>query len=80
MSATATHRQVQGCTLFRDEQTFYTFAAHTFCPHYVQVTQAVCQQLATLNTNSRYLHADLTTYTSELLATLPPSLQVSGGA
>lgn len=59
---------------------FHTFAAHTLRPRYGQVTQAVCQQLATLNTNSRYLHADLTTYTSELLATLPPSLQVCGGA
>ena len=40
------------------------------------MTEAVCQQLATLNTNSRYLHPTLTAYSTELLSTMPPSLQV----
>lgn len=40
-----------------------------------KVTDAICHQLQQLNTNSRYLHPTLTTYTQELLATMPPSLQ-----
>ncbi|GAX77014.1 hypothetical protein CEUSTIGMA_g4461.t1 [Chlamydomonas eustigma] len=40
-----------------------------------EVTAAVCEQLQTLNTNSRYLHPNLTMYIKELLQTLPPALE-----
>jgi 4-aminobutyrate aminotransferase-like enzyme len=43
----------------------------------MQVTAAVCQQLATLNTNSRYLSEALTGYTEQLLATFPQQLEVA---
>lgn len=42
-----------------------------------QVTAAVCQQLGTLNTNSRYLSEALTGYTEQLLATFPEQLEVA---
>jgi 4-aminobutyrate aminotransferase-like enzyme len=42
-----------------------------------QVTAAVCQQLSTLNTNSRYLSATLSGYVEQLLATFPPPLEVA---
>lgn len=44
----------------------------------MQLAEAVHAQLLALNTNSRYLHHNLTTYTTELLATMPQELQVKG--
>jgi hypothetical protein len=41
------------------------------------VTAAVCQQLSTLNTNSRYLSGALTGYVEQLLATFPAPLEVA---
>jgi 4-aminobutyrate aminotransferase-like enzyme/Ser/Thr protein kinase RdoA (MazF antagonist) len=41
-----------------------------------RVVQAIQQQAARLNTNTRYLHDDLVAYGRELTATLPDSLQV----
>ena len=43
----------------------------------MQVSEAVCQQMSVLNTNSRYLHPTLVEYTQELLATMPATLEVS---
>ena len=41
-----------------------------------RVVSAIAAQAAVLNTNSRYLHAHLTTYADRLCATLPASLEV----
>jgi len=41
-----------------------------------QVVDAIAQQAARLNTNSRYLHEKRVAYAERLCATLPPSLQV----
>ncbi|HEY9262964.1 aminotransferase class III-fold pyridoxal phosphate-dependent enzyme [Chitinophaga sp.] len=41
-----------------------------------RVVQAIQQQVARLNTNTRYLHDDLVAFGRELTATLPDSLQV----
>lgn len=43
---------------------------------WLQVADAVCAQMHTLNTNSRYLSSDLSEYVQELVATLPEPLQV----
>ncbi|WP_373075564.1 aminotransferase class III-fold pyridoxal phosphate-dependent enzyme, partial [Zeaxanthinibacter enoshimensis] len=40
------------------------------------VVRAGQEQMALLNTNSRYLHKNITTYAEALLATLPPELSV----
>ena len=40
------------------------------------VVRAMQKQLATLNTNTRYLHEAMTSYAKELLATLPSNLKV----
>ena len=42
----------------------------------LQVAQAVSQQLMTLNTNVRYLHSSIVEFAEQLVATLPPELQV----
>lgn len=42
-----------------------------------QVVQAIATQLATLNTNSRYLHSGMCTYAEELTVTFPDPLSVS---
>ena len=44
---------------------------------YAQVVAAISKQLATLNTNARYLHEGLCTYAEELTATFPEPLSVS---
>jgi hypothetical protein len=44
---------------------------------FLQVTEAICTQLQTLNTNSRFLHGGLTTYTRALLETMDKPLDVS---
>jgi 4-aminobutyrate aminotransferase-like enzyme len=41
-----------------------------------QIAAAVSAQLGRLNSNSRYLNADMTDYLAELTATLPEPLQV----
>ncbi len=43
----------------------------------VQVVAAISKQLATLNTNSRYLHEGLCSYAEELTSTFPEPLSVS---
>ncbi len=43
----------------------------------LQVTEAVCRQLAVLNTNSRYLSAGLGSYCAELCACMPRPLEVA---
>ena len=43
---------------------------------YEQVVKAVSRQLATLNTNARYLHDNLSTHAEMLAATMPESLKV----
>jgi hypothetical protein len=40
-----------------------------------QVVKAVSRQLATLNTNARYLNQELATYTRDLAATFPHTLE-----
>ncbi|MCW3464648.1 aminotransferase class III-fold pyridoxal phosphate-dependent enzyme [Chitinophaga nivalis] len=40
------------------------------------VVRAMQQQIATLNTNTRYLHDHLVDYANSLISTLPPSLEV----
>ncbi|NLR67105.1 aminotransferase class III-fold pyridoxal phosphate-dependent enzyme [Chitinophaga varians] len=40
------------------------------------VVKALQQQAARLNTNTRYLHDNLVDYANQLIATLPPSLEV----
>ena len=42
----------------------------------LQVVQAIAQQLATLNTNIRYLHSSIVEFAERLTATLPLPLQV----
>ena len=42
----------------------------------VQVTAAIAKQLATLNTNARYLHRGVVDFAEEVAATLPPELSV----
>lgn len=42
-----------------------------------QVTAAIAMQLATLNTNARYLHEGLVSYAEALTATFPEELSVS---
>ena len=45
------------------------------CGHcHPHVVQAIQQQVAMLNTNTRYLHPNMTMLAERLLATLPPSL------
>lgn len=41
-----------------------------------QVTAAIAMQLATLNTNARYLHEGLVSYAEALTATFPDELSV----
>lgn len=41
-----------------------------------QVVQAAQRQIGVLNTNTRYLHENITLFAEELLATLPPELSV----
>ena len=41
-----------------------------------QVVEAISRQLATLNTNVRYLHEGLSTYAEALTATFPEPLSV----
>ena len=41
-----------------------------------QVTAAIALQLATLNTNARYLHEGLSSYAEALTATFPEELSV----
>jgi 4-aminobutyrate aminotransferase-like enzyme/Ser/Thr protein kinase RdoA (MazF antagonist) len=41
-----------------------------------QVIKALTRQAALLNTNTRYLHAQITSFAEELLATFPPQLSV----
>ena len=43
----------------------------------VQVVAAISQQLATLNTNVRYLHEGLSSYAEQLTSTFPEPLSVS---
>ena len=54
--------------------------AYNNVPHvghaHPQVTDAVAAQLATLNTNTRYLHETAVQYTEELAATFPAPLDV----
>lgn len=54
--------------------------AYNNVPHvghaHPRVTAAVTAQLATLNTNTRYLHETVTTYAAELAACFPAPLQV----
>ena len=42
----------------------------------VQVVEAISRQLATLNTNVRYLHEGLSSYAEALTATFPEPLSV----
>jgi len=49
--------------------------AHVGHEHF-SVVKAGQQQMALLNTNSRYLHENINTLTNELLKTLPPELNV----
>lgn len=46
----------------------------------VQVVTAISKQLATLNTNARYLHEGLCLYAEELVTTFPEPLSVSSPA
>lgn len=43
---------------------------------FVQVVAAITKQLATLNTNARYLHEGLCTYAEQLTSTFPEPLSV----
>ncbi|MEW5314880.1 MAG: hypothetical protein WDW38_006343 [Sanguina aurantia] len=70
----------QGCYLFDDEGHKYLDAINnvTHVGHcHPAVTAAVCKQLSTLNTNSRFLHPSQKVYVSRLLATLPEQLEVA---
>ena len=42
----------------------------------LQVVEAISQQLATLNTNVRYLHSSIVEFAEQLVMTLPSELQV----
>ena len=53
----------------------YNNVAHVGHCH-PRVVRAVSEQLAVLNTNTRYLQAQLTSYAEELTATLPGALRV----
>ncbi len=53
----------------------YNNVAHVGHGH-PRVVRAVSEQLAVLNTNTRYLQAQLTRYAESLTALLPPSLEV----
>jgi 4-aminobutyrate aminotransferase-like enzyme len=53
----------------------YSNVAHVGHAH-PRVVRAVSEQLAVLNTNTRYLQAQLTTYAERLTALLPDSLRV----
>ena len=68
-----------GCYLYDEQGNAYLDSvnnvAHVGHSH-PRVVEATCRQLQQLNTNSRYLHPNLTEYSQELLATMPPSLQV----
>jgi 4-aminobutyrate aminotransferase-like enzyme len=54
--------------------------AYNNVPHvghcHPRVVEAACRQMATLNTNTRYLHDLINQYAAALLATLPESLSV----
>ena len=41
-----------------------------------QVVQAISTQLATLNTNVRYLHSSVVEFAEQISALMPPPLQV----
>ena len=68
------------------KQYLYDDAAHQFIDGYnnvahvghghPRVVRAVSEQLAVLNTNTRYLQEQLTQYAEQLTALLPPSLSV----
>ena len=68
------------------KQYLYDDAAHRFIDGYnnvahvghchPRVVRAVSEQLAVLNTNTRYLQEQLTRYAEQLTALLPPSLSV----
>ncbi|MFN0097726.1 MAG: aminotransferase class III-fold pyridoxal phosphate-dependent enzyme [Gemmatimonadaceae bacterium] len=68
------------------KQYLYDDAAHRFIDGYnnvahvghghPRVVRAVSEQLAVLNTNTRYLQEQLTQYAEQLTALLPPSLSV----
>ena len=51
-------------------------AERRFSPRSAQVTEAASRQLATLNTNCRYLHHDLPNYSEALAELFPEPLKV----
>src|SRR5206468_5763483 len=53
----------------------YNNVAHVGHCH-PRVVAAGCEQMAKLNTNTRYLHDTILSYAQELTQTLPPSLSV----
>jgi 4-aminobutyrate aminotransferase-like enzyme len=54
--------------------------AYNNVPHvghcHPEVVDAVCRQVAILNTNTRYLYGSIVDYAERLVATMPPSLSV----
>lgn len=72
---------VRGWKQYLFDETGRTYIdAYNNVPHvghaHPRVTAAVAAQLATLNTNTRYLHETVTTYAAELAACFPPPLEV----
>jgi 4-aminobutyrate aminotransferase-like enzyme len=72
---------VRGWMQYLFDETGRTYIdAYNNVPHvghaHPRVTAAVAAQLATLNTNSRYLHEVATTYAAELAACFPSPLEV----
>lgn len=68
-----------GPYLYDDEGVTYLDCVNNVCHvgHcHPQVVQAVSQQMAVLNTNTRYLHPNIVQYARQLLATLPEPLEV----
>lgn len=69
----------RGAYLFDREGRAYLDGVNNVChvghchPH---VVAAASQQLAELNTNTRYLHPEIARYAERLLATFPPALSV----
>ena len=72
---------VRGWMQYLFDETGRTYIdAYNNVPHvghaHPRVTAAVAAQLATLNTNTRYLHETVVTYAAELAACFPAPLQV----
>jgi len=65
--------------LFDDQGHSYLDCVNNVCHvgHcHPKVTKAACQQITTLNTNTRYLHDNLVSYAEKLCSTLPDPLNI----